>query len=144
MRPSATRRLLLIRRISGRVLLFVVCLATAQGAGSDEAEEGWARIEDLLEGCGEVCDTSIAGNSSHLLASPQVPSVPSFLIFLAPCSISTQVCAGVESLFFPRITKDVDCGGLWRNAAIDRSLVPSRELKNWGRGGRGLGCVNRF
>ena len=32
--------------------------------------------------------------------------------------------AGVESLFFPRLTKEVDCIGLWSNEAIDKSRAP--------------------
>jgi len=62
-----------------------------------EEDEVHARMMELLEGCGDVCDTSIEG---------------------------------VESKFFPRISKEVDCAGLWGNAAIDkaRPAGPAPEM----------------
>jgi Caenorhabditis protein of unknown function, DUF268 len=68
------------------------------------------RIDKLLVGCGDICNTGLQG---------------------------------VESKFFPRISKSVDCAGLWGNAEIDASRppgpapeIPASMLKHFVYGGR--------
>jgi hypothetical protein len=223
------------RGISARVVLCVLCLALVACASEeedDDDEEVHARIEELLVGCGEVCDTDIQGHCAPALSPWRARIAPMALLQIHGTSRETSaqlshpmyshfrsgflfgvrsgasvvgvlmsltigyhygdkgswcvcseidvdtlsydsVCpietfsrylilartpvsergwftlqayhigalmphsldprssfntriplAGVESLFFPRTTKEVDCVGLWSNAAIDKSRPP--------------------
>jgi Caenorhabditis protein of unknown function, DUF268 len=73
-------------------------------------DEATKRIDELLVGCKDICNTDLQG---------------------------------VESKFFPQISKNVDCAGLWSNAEIDASRpsgpapeIPASMLKHFVYGGR--------
>jgi len=123
-------------RLTRVVLLAILSAVAADPPGGEGGiQPDWeARLEEISRGCGQVCDTSIEGATPSSLARRGPSRARGTLISGGP---------GERSLFFSRISKEVDCAGLWGNAAIDAARprgaapdIPDALREHFTYGGR--------